>query len=128
MRKLPLKKIVIIDDSEEITSSLDDLLKTVGYIPFIANNATDGLSIIREESPDLIISDIMMPVLDGFYVLNEIKSDQNISGIPIIVITAKAEKETLQKSMDAGADHFLEKPFSIKELLSLIKSILQNGQ
>ncbi|MFA8341567.1 MAG: two-component system response regulator [Rhodothermaceae bacterium] len=121
-----MKKIVIIDDSEEITSSLEDLLQTVGYIPFIASNATDGLNIIRTENPDLIISDIMMPVLDGFYVLQELKSDENISHIPVIVITAKTEKETLTRSMDSGANYFLEKPFSIKELLNIIESVFEN--
>ena len=119
-----MKKIVIIDDSEEITSSLEDLLNAVGYQAFIANNATEGLKLIRDEKPELIISDIMMPVLDGFFVLQEIKADNTISNIPIIIITAKAEKETMNKSMASGANYFLEKPFSIKELLSIIDSIL----
>lgn len=121
-----MKKIVIIDDSEEITSSLEDLLQTVGYVPYSTNNATDGLNIIKLEIPDLIILDIMMPVLDGFFVLQEIKSDNSLSDIPIIVITAKTEKDTLTRSMNTGANYFLEKPFSIKELLNIIKSVFHN--
>lgn len=122
-----MKKIVIIDDSEEITSSLEDLLLAVGYKPFIANNATDGLNLIRNEKPVLIISDIMMPVLDGFFVLQEIKSNLSTSNIPIIIISAKVEKETLNKSMASGANYYIEKPFSVKELLNIIYSILEDA-
>ena len=117
---------MIIDDVEEITSSLEDLLTAFGYKTFIADNATDGINMIRNHKPDLIISDIMMPVLDGFFVLQEIKSDQQISDIPIIIITAKTEKETFSKSMESGANYFIEKPFSIKELLKIVDSVLKN--
>ena len=121
-----MKKIVIIDDAEEITSSLEDLLSAFGYKTFIADNAEDGIKMIRNNKPDLIISDIMMPVLDGFFVLQEIKTDKSISEIPIIIITAKTEKETFNKSMESGANYFIEKPFSIKELLKTIEKILNN--
>ena len=117
---------MIIDDAEEITSSLEDLLTAFGYKTLIADNATDGLNMIRKHQPDLIISDIMMPVLDGFFVLQEIKSDKKISDIPIIIITAKTEKETFSKSMESGANHFIEKPFSVKELLKIVDSILKD--
>lgn len=128
MRKLLLKKIVIIDDSEEITSSLEDLFHSVGYKPLIANNAADGINIIQKEKPSLIVLDIMMPVLDGFFVLQEIKSDTNLERIPVIMITAKTDKDTLNKSLSSGANFFLEKPFSIKKLLSLIEQIFADGK
>jgi CheY-like chemotaxis protein len=119
-----MEKILIVDDSPDITTSLSDLLKECGYNVYSAQCAEQGLLLARQVMPDLILSDILMPKKDGYEFLKMLKEDKETSNIPVVFISAKAEKSESLKSFEAGACDFILKPYDAKGLLKIISEIL----
>ncbi len=119
-----MKRILIIDDAAEITTSLEYLFNLEGFQVFTAFNAEDGIRIAKNEKPNIIICDLMMPEKDGYYVIDELKKDSGTNSIPFIIITARSEPDEIKKGYSVGASHFFVKPFSIKELIKVIDNIL----
>jgi DNA-binding response OmpR family regulator len=96
--------------------------------PYVIEAVADGtaaLGVARREAPDLILSDVMMPRLDGFGLLRELRADPRTAGVPVILLSARAGEESRVEGMEAGADDYLVKPFSARELLARIASLLQ---
>ncbi|MCM8831706.1 MAG: response regulator transcription factor [Candidatus Omnitrophica bacterium] len=118
-----LEKILIVDDEENIVKLLDFNLKKAGYQTIIAYNGKEALTRIYEQKPDLIILDLMLPILDGFEICKILKKDQKTSHIPIIILTAKNEEVDKLLGFELDADDYITKPFSIKELIARIKAI-----
>lgn len=116
--------ILIVEDSEDVRSYLAGLLKN-DYTINEAVNGEDGIKKSTELLPDLIISDVMMPSMDGFEFCKKIKTDWLTSHIPVILLTAKASSESKIEGLETGADVYLTKPFSSKELLVRIKNLLE---
>lgn len=116
-----MKKIVIIEDNPDIRDNTAELLELSGYKVITAENGRIGVTKVREELPDLILCDIMMPELDGFGVLHLLAKDEQTSGIPFVFLTAKTEKADWRKGMMLGADDYLTKPFDEHELLTIIE-------
>ena len=116
--------ILIVEDSEDVRIYLTDLLKA-DYNILLAENGEKGLSAALEKLPDLIISDVMMPEMDGMEFCKRIKSDWQTSHIPIILLTAKASFESKIEGLETGADDYLTKPFSFRELSVRIKNLLE---
>lgn len=120
-----LPSILLIDDEEEILDFLERILSTK-YTILKAANGTEALKILNTEAIQLIVSDVMMPVMDGFELCKKIKSDFEHSHIPIILLTAKNNIQSKVQGLDLGADAYIEKPFSKEHLLAQIASLLTN--
>ena len=120
--------ILIIEDDYRLRKNLTELLREEGYETEAAENGAIGLGKAKNIIPDLIISDVLMPEMDGFEVLEELLKDQETADIPFIFLTAKVEKENLRKGMNLGADDYLFKPFGIDELLDAVKMRLKKKE
>lgn len=116
-------KVLVIDDSEELLHYLDEELNVL-YKVITCNNAIDGLRVALEEKPDLIISDVVMPEMDGFALLKKVKTNGNISHIPVILLTSKTEYDNRIKGWDKGADAILTKPFNMEELVLICSNLI----
>ena len=119
-----LPSILLVEDSQDVRLYLYDLLKS-DYTIYQAINGKEGISIAQEKMPDLIISDIMMPEMDGMEFCRRIKTDWLTSHIPVILLTAKASGESKIEGLETGADDYLTKPFSSRELFVRIKNLLE---
>src|SRR3954465_5515474 len=106
-----MKRILVIEDNEEVRENTSEILELSNYKVFTAENGKQGVEIATREKPDLIVCDIMMPVLDGYGVLHLLSKNQDTSMIPFIFLTAKSEKTDFRKAMELGADDYLTKPF-----------------
>ncbi len=122
-----MKKILLIEDNTEMRENTAEILELANYSVFTAKNGKEGVEIAQKENPDLIICDIMMPVLDGYGVLHMLSKNEKTSGIPFIFLTAKAERSDMRKGMEMGADDYLTKPFDDIELLNAIESRLKKN-
>jgi CRP-like cAMP-binding protein len=114
------RKIVLIEDNLEMRENITEILELAGYEVVAAPNGQEGIGLTIKELPDLIICDIMMPVLDGYGVLNALSQKEETTSIPFIFLTAKAERTDQRKGMEMGADDYLTKPFDDLELLNAV--------
>lgn len=115
-------KILIIEDEKNISEIVAKYLEKEGYTTLIASDGIEGLALFRDSNPDLVISDVMMPTIDGFEVLREIRL---ISDVPVIMLTAKQEEVDRLKGFENGADDYVTKPFSPKELVRRVMVMLK---
>ncbi len=117
-----MRKILVIEDEKLVRSNILELLSEEGYQTIGAENGLVGVGLARKEMPDLIISDIMMPELDGYGVLSFLQQDPQTATIPLIFLTAKTERLEQREGMRLGADDYLTKPFTRRELLDAIST------
>ena len=117
-----MPRILIIEDEKNISEIVAKYLEKEGYTTLIANDGIEGLALFRDSHPDLVISDVMMPTIDGFEVLREIRL---ISDVPVIMLTAKQEEVDRLKGFENGADDYVTKPFSPKELVRRVMVMLK---
>ncbi len=120
-----LPAILLVDDEEEILDFLERILKTK-YTIFKAQNGQDALKLLAVESIQLVVSDVMMPVMDGFELCKLIKSNFEHSHIPVILLTAKNTIQSKVEGLELGADAYIEKPFSKEHLQAQIASLIAN--
>lgn len=123
-----MKKILLIEDSKEIRENTAEILELANYRVFTAENGKIGVEVALKENPDLIICDIMMPVLDGYGVLHLINKNPQVQHIPFIFLSAKAEKTDIRKGMSLGADDYITKPFDGTELLDAVEGRLKKAE
>jgi len=123
-----MKHLLLIEDNNEIRENTAEILELAGYKVRTAENGKAGVELALQEKPDLIICDIMMPVLDGYGVLHLLNKNPELTGIPFIFLTAKAERNDFRKGMEMGADDYITKPFSDIELLNAIESRLKKTE
>ena len=116
-----MKKIMIIDDDEKLTGLLQEFLEQYKFKPIIYHNPIKAITMINKKKPDLIILDIMMPDMDGFQTLREIRENHLV---PVIMLTARGEVSDRIVGLELGADDYLSKPFEPKELILRITNIL----
>ncbi len=121
------EKILIIDDELHIVELLRYNLEANGYKVNFSLNGREGLNIAFDKKPDLILLDIMLPELDGFDVCKEIKRNKETESIPIIMLTAKGEEFDKILGLELGADDYITKPFSVRELLARIKAVMRRN-
>ncbi len=118
------KKILIVDDEQNIVISLEFLMKREGYEVSIANDGEEAVARIRSEQPDLVLLDVMMPKKSGFEVCQEIKSDPALKMVRILMLTAKGRDTEVAKGLAMGADAYMTKPFSTKDLVEKVRAML----
>lgn len=123
-----MKKILLIEDNNDVRENTAEILTLAQYNVVTAKNGKEGVELAYKEKPDLIICDIMMPILDGHGVLHLLSKNEETSSIPFIFLTAKAERSDFRKGMEMGADDYLTKPFDDVELLNAIESRLKKNE
>jgi len=114
--------ILVADDNTQISSILAEYIKKEGYTPLIANNGAEAVSKFKEFNPEIILLDVMMPIMDGFEVCREIRKTSNV---PIIMVTARGEDFERIMGLDIGADDYIVKPFSPGEVMARVRAILR---
>ena len=117
-------RILIVDDERRMVGFIRLNLEQDGFEVIEAFNGTEALNRLRDSLPDLILLDVMMPDIDGFEVLRTIRE---IIQVPVIMLTAKSEEEDIVKGLELGADDYITKPFSPRELVSRVKAVLRRG-
>lgn len=118
------KKILIADDEPNIVISLEFLMKREGYEVSIANDGDEAVERVRRDMPDLVLLDVMMPKRSGFEVCQEIKSNPQLQGVRVLMLTAKGRDTEVAKGLALGADAYMTKPFSTKELVERVRELL----
>lgn len=119
-----MKRILLIEDDIALRENTAELLELSGYMVFTAPNGKIGIEKAKNEKPNVIVCDIMMPEIDGYGVLEAVALDESTKHIPFIFLSAKTEHKEIRRGMDLGADDYLTKPFDEEELLSAIESRL----
>lgn len=120
------KRILVIEDEPDEVKFLKIYLEKQEYEILFALDGKEGYRLARATTPDLILLDLMLPEVDGFWVCEMIKTDKKLGGIPIIVLTARSEDNDLITAKRCGADDYLIKPFEYKDLLSKIKKAIKS--
>jgi DNA-binding NarL/FixJ family response regulator len=120
-----MKTILLIEDQPDMRENIATILEMEEYAVLTANNGREGFDLAREEKPDLILCDVMMPVMDGYDVLHALRGDATIRGTPFVFLTAKGEKRDLRAGMNLGADDYLTKPVAAEDLLSAVRARIE---
>lgn len=123
-----MKTILIIEDETDTRENLQLMLEMEGYEALSAPNGRKGVALAKAEMPDVILCDVSMPELDGYGVLEALRTDERTVSIPFIFLTAKGDKRDLRMGMNLGADDYLTKPASAEEVLAAIQSRLDRHQ
>lgn len=119
--------IAIVEDESNIVELIKYNLDREGYRTISANNGRKGLELIKQELPDLVILDLMLPELDGLSVCKQLRSDPQTKSIPIIILTAKSEEADRVLGLEMGADDYVTKPFSPRELVARVRAVLRRS-
>jgi DNA-binding response OmpR family regulator len=122
------EKIVIIEDESDILEVIEYNLKREGYEVLTSQDGEEGLEQIGRSAPDLVVLDLMLPNIDGIEICRRLKSDPVTRSIPVIIVTAKGEESDIVLGLGVGADDYVTKPFSPKELVARVKAVLRRGQ
>jgi len=118
------KRILVVDDEEEMATTMKEILELEGFEVEIGHDGQEGLDKARSQRPDLIVSDVNMPVLDGFSMVRMLKFDKNYQKIPIVMLTTRGKLQDKNIGLDVGADGYFEKPFDIADLVIHVKMLL----
>ncbi len=121
-------KVLVVDDLEENVELLEAILRTKGFAVAVARNGVQALEMVESYKPDLILLDVMMPLLDGFEVTRRIRANPNLPYIPIVLVTALQDHAAILTGLEAGADEFLSKPFSQPELIARARALIRLKQ
>ena len=119
-----MKKILIVDDEPNIVMTLEYTFKKSNYVVFIARDGQEALDILKTNFPDVIILDIMMPMVDGFATLEQIRKDDNLQHTKVMFLSAKNKESDIEKGLALGADTYMTKPFSIKKVVEKVEELL----
>mgnify|MGYP003587359856 FL=1 len=119
-----MKKILIVDDEPNIVMTLEYTFKKSNYEVFIARDGQEALDILKTNFPDVIILDIMMPMVDGFATLEQIRKDANLQHTKVMFLSAKNKESDIEKGLALGADAYMTKPFSIKKVVEKMEELL----
>jgi two-component system cell cycle response regulator DivK len=118
------KRILVVEDQEDLRGVLRDLLTNSGFMVVEAADGAAGIAKAKSDRPDVILMDIQMPVIDGYEATRQIKADPSLARIPVVAISSFAMKGDEEKARAAGCDHYVTKPYSPIELLSIIRGYL----
>jgi two-component system alkaline phosphatase synthesis response regulator PhoP len=119
-----MKKILIVDDEPNIVMALEYTFRKNNFEVFIARDGQEALEILKSQLPDLILLDVMMPLVDGYATLAEIKKEERLKDCKVIFLTAKNKEKDIKKGLALGADLYVLKPFSVKKLIEQVQQLL----
>ncbi|MFO7323309.1 MAG: response regulator [Chloroflexota bacterium] len=122
-----MPSVLVIEDEPNILSNTIDILRFEGYEVYGATNGRTGVEMAHQKRPDLIICDIMMPECDGYQVLEALSSNANTRSIPFIVMSARIDEKSLEHAITRGAKDYLLKPFTLAELISVVRRYLNDN-
>lgn len=120
--------VLVVEDEEDIRELIAYTLRKEGYYVKAVSTAEQGLGLIEELPPVLLLLDIMLPGKDGFELCRELKSESDSKNIPVIIISAKGEERDIVRGLESGADDYISKPFSAKILLARVRAVLRRGK
>jgi len=124
---LVMQKILIVEDEVDIAELVGFNLKRAGYAVEMFHDGAEGLQAILTQRPDLVVLDLMLPSMDGFQILKEMQRDSRSNSIPVMMLTAKGQIDDRIRGLECGADDYLTKPFSPKELILRVQAILKRN-
>jgi two-component system cell cycle response regulator DivK len=121
-------KILYVEDNVENRTLVKRVLEAEGYVMLEADDGIDGLRVVREEAPDLILMDISLPKIDGYEITTRLRQMEGLSDIPIVALTANVLKGDRERSLDAGCDGYIQKPIDVDLLPAQIAAFLRQAQ
>ena len=121
------ERIVVIEDEADILEVLQYNLTREGYRVATSRDGEEGLAAVRRENPDLVLLDLMLPGLDGVEICRRLKADPTTASIPVVMVTAKGEETDVVLGLELGADDYVAKPFSPRELMARVRAVLRRG-
>ena len=119
-----MPKILIVDDDVSITELMKALVRMEGHQPTTVNDSTKAIEVANSVNPDLITLDLMMPGLTGFELCDLLHNDPKFANIPIVIVSARDDRESKEKAIEMGAKDYITKPFGIDELMNKIKNLI----
>ena len=119
-----MAKILVVEDEPSLRKLLEYQLKRLGHEIMIAPDGQQAVTLVKSEHPDLVLQDVMLPVMGGFQVLKAIQEDKNTSGIPVIMLSAKGQQHDIAAGIDQGVFDYITKPFNIPNLAERIEAAL----
>ena len=119
-----MKKILIVDDEPNIVMSLEYTFKKNNFEVFIARDGQEALDTLQIHHPDIIILDVMMPMVDGFSTLEQIKKNPELENCKVVFLSAKNKEKDIEKGLSLGANLYITKPFSLKKLVEQVQELL----
>ncbi len=122
------KRILIVDDEPNIVVSLEWLMRREGFETLVAGDGEAALAAVEQGAPDLVILDVMLPAMNGFEVCQRIRSDARFRGVKILILSAKGRDTEVAKGLGLGADAYVTKPFSTKDLVAQIRQMIGAGE
>lgn len=120
-----MRKILIADDEHKIVMTLEYTFRKNGYEVFIARDGSEVLELLKEEIPDVILLDVMMPNVDGYTTIQEIRKQEKLKNCKVVFLSAKTNPADIEKGLKLGADAYVTKPYSIKKLTQKIDELLE---
>ena len=120
-------RVLVVDDEPNIAKIVKKQLEVSGYDVIVAGDGEMALTKVREEHPEVILLDVMLPKRNGYEVLGILKLDEQLKHIPVMMLTARAQQQDQQASLEHGADAYLAKPFQLEELVEQVKALLERS-
>src|SRR2546430_2778795 len=123
----PRARVLVVDDEADLVRILQFGLQGIGYQVETASDGQEALKKAREQKPDLILLDLMLPKLDGYKVCRMLKFDERYKSIPIVILSARTQEADREMARSTGADLFITKPYNLEEILQTIQNLLQTS-
>ena len=120
--------VLLVEDTSSLAAEIIDILRMENFNVSLAKNGSDALSQLRIKIPDIVVSDLFMPELDGFQLITELKNDNKLKHLPIIILSARTTPDTIEKVKELGADLFIQKPCDSRYLVGSIKGVLKKNK
>ena len=118
------KRILLIEDEQDMAVMIGIRFEAAGYYVCMVGDGKGGLEAAKRDMPDLIVLDLMLPGIDGYEICSALKGDEKYRKIPIVILTAKAQKQDIERGLASGADAYMVKPFDPQELLAKVAELI----
>jgi len=128
MAETEATKLLLVDDEPGLREAVEAYLEDEGFVVQVASNANEAWALIQQQIPDLVITDIMMPQVDGYQFLEKLRNDPRYKGLPVVFLTAKGMTADRIKGYESGCDAYLSKPFDPDELVAIVKNLLSRRE